>query len=252
MKRIVLVFAVATVMTVFALPLPSHAAVNQHRSSGDGQDSFLMYGDSLTWESANFIQQRMGNEVYVHSFPASAPCQWVTWLDQDLATYHPKVVGIISAGNPCPGQTIGSLAYYFQYEGDLNTMFATATAAGAKVVFFDAPPMLDPARNIAVSEIPAMAQALAANYPAVTISTDVATALSSDGAYTPTMPCLASEGAAEGCLKHSITIRTTVGLQAGLHLCPAGLASDFPWPCPTYSSGEFRFAKAVVNGLRHA
>ena len=131
-------------------------------------------------------------------------------------------------------------------------MFATATAAGAKVVFFDAPPMLDPARNIAVSEIPAMAQALAANYPAVTISTDVATALSSDGAYTQTMPCLASEGAAEGCLQHSITIRTTVGPQAGLHLCPAGLESDFPWPCPTYSSGEFRFAKAVVTGLRHA
>ena len=252
MKRIVLVFAVATVMTVFALPSPSHAAVTQHQSSGVGQDSFLVYGDSLAWESANFIQQRMGNEVFVHSFPASAPCQWVTWLNQDLATYHPKVVGIISAGNPCPGQTIGSLAYYFQYEDDLNTMFATATAAGAKVVFFDAPPMLDPARNIALSEIPAMAQALAANYPAVTISTDVATALSSDGAYTPTMPCLASEGAAEGCLQHSITIRTTVGPQAGLHLCPAGLESDFPWPCPTYSSGEFRFAKAVVTGLRHA
>ena len=102
MKRIVLVFAVVTVMTVFALPSPSHAAVTQHQSSGVGQDSFLVYGDSLTWESANFIQQRMGNEVFVHSFPASAPCQWVTWLNQDLATYHPKVVGIISAGNPLP------------------------------------------------------------------------------------------------------------------------------------------------------
>jgi hypothetical protein len=257
-KRIAPAVILATLAVLFSVPTSSVAATRDSsvafkpQGAAANHQTYLVYGDSLTWESAAYVRARLGSDVAVHSFPATAPCLWDTWLPQDLATYHPTVVAIISAGNACPGQTIGSLAYYFEYENDLNTFFSTVTSTGAKVVFFEAPPMLDPDREIAVSELPDFVQALATNYPGVTVSTDVFNALSSNGGYASTLPCLPSEGLAEGCVRHSITVRTTDGTQSGLHLCPGGLPSAFPWYCPTYSSGEFRFAKAVAAGLRGA
>ncbi|HTZ08578.1 MAG TPA: hypothetical protein VMB72_05885, partial [Acidimicrobiales bacterium] len=231
---------------------PSSSPGQHHGAAAGRQVPYLVYGDSLTWESADDIRARMGSQVVVRSYPGTAPCQWLGWLPADLAAYHPKVVGIVTAGNPCPGQTMGTLPYFLQYENDVAAMFSTITASGARVVFFDAPPMLDPVRETFVAQFPVFAQALAAEFPGVTVSDAIAAALSSDGAYTSTLPCLPTERVGRGCVGGRITVRTTVGLQAGLHLCPTGLPAAYPWKCPTYSSGEYRFAKAVASGLRAA
>ena len=63
----------------------------------------LIYGDSLTWESYGSIMQNFAGKTgwnpVIHSFPATGPCTWNGWLSQDIATYHPSVIVITTAGN---------------------------------------------------------------------------------------------------------------------------------------------------------
>ena len=219
--------------------------------------SALIYGDSLTWESTweinNVFAPKKGWTVNVHSFPATAPCDWLGWLPTDLATYHPTVVSFTSAGNPSSNcmtgdaLTIGTDAYYAKYTQDINDMFAQVTATGAKFVYIAGPPFGDPVRDAAVIKINAIAKQLAANYHGVSYSNAARVALSKNNKYTDYLPCLRTETAAQGCSNGLIAIRTLTGLQAGLHLCPQGLPSDFPWFCTTYSSGEFRYGRAIAN-----
>ena len=233
------------------------------RASAVTPKTALIYGDSLTWESSpdakKLFDAKSGWTAYFHPFPATAPCQWNNWLPQDLATYSPSVVSITTAGNayssafPCMVDpngnplTIGSDAYYAKYTADLNTFFATVTATGAKVVFFKAPPMLDATRNAAVIKIANIATQLAANYHGVSIAGNIRNALAKNGKYTAYKPCLTTESTQPDCVNGVIPIRTIVGSQTGLHLCPGGLPTVYPYFCPTYSSGEYRFAKALVN-----
>ena len=243
MKRLTLGVLVIGLLVVVSTPISASA------NTAPVKGSALVYGDSLTWESSNQIQD--ANEaVVVRSFPATAPCQWDTWLPADLALYHPAVVGIVSAGNTCGDEVMGSSEYYTDYWNSLNAFFATATAAGARVVFFRSAPMLDPVRQTAVNWIALIAWVLAKQYPGVGISDSVRTALSTgDGTYASTLPCLSTEGAGKGCVNGQIDVRTVVGPQTGLHLCPGGMTATYPWPCATYSSGELRYGRAVAHGL---
>lgn len=220
----------------------------------------LVYGDSLMWESrfavANQFAVKTGWTVWTHTFPATAPCDWLTWLPADLAAYRPSVVSLSTAGNSwstCMRDTngvrlpTGSPEYYARYAADLDAMFAMITATGAKVVFITAPPMLDPVRHAAIIEIARLATVAAARYPRVSISGTPRAAVAKNGAYTATKPCLATETLSMGCINGIITIRTVTGSDTGLHFCPTGLTGPYPWPCAVYSSGAYRFGKAVAN-----
>ncbi len=227
-------------------------------------DTALIYGDSLTWESTPSLNQQLSSQptwkARVHSFPATAPCLWRDWVAEDLATYHPKIVVLTTAGNsynptyPCmvdpTGQPIemGSPEYYVKTREDLDVIFSAVTATGAQMVFDVAPPMLDPVREEVVVQTGVIATELAAEYPGVSIAPYVRDALSSDGGYTDTLPCLPGETEAMGCSAGIIPVRTTSGTQAGLHLCPGGLPT-YPWFCDTYSSGEVRFAGALLQSI---
>lgn len=219
----------------------------------------LIYGDSLTNESrfqiANRIALRAGWTATVHAFPSTAPCDWLQWIDADLVTRAPSVFGIMTAGNTgqttcMAGLAMGSPAYYDRYRADLETLFAKVTATGARVVYFNAPPFADPARNAAVIEINKIALNLAYKYHGVSISGSVRSALATSGKYAQSKPCLATETAAMGCdpATLKIAIRTLPGYpDFGVHLCPSGLPAGSNSVCATYSSGEFRTARAMVN-----
>jgi hypothetical protein len=245
-KRSALAVLGLVVALCFVVSAPKTASA---QSPATVPGTALVYGDSLTWESSDKIQDA-NSAVIVRSYPTTAPCQWDTWLPADLALYHPTVVGIVSAGNTCGSEIMGSSEYYTDYWNSLKIMFADATAAGARVVFFISPPMLDPVRQTAVNWIYLIAEVLAAQYPGVSISNAVSTALATIyGTYASTLPCLSTEGAAKGCVNGQIDVRTVVGPQTGLHLCADGLTATYPWPCATYSSGELRFGRAVAHGL---
>lgn len=222
----------------------------------------LVYGDSLTFESraaiAAEIAAHPGSTVAVHAYPGSAPCDWIPWLATDLAADRPSIFAIETAGNytrPCMVDAngvplvAGSAAYYAKLTADLSTIFQAVTATGARVVFIKAPPMLDAAWNARVNKISANTTKLAKTLHQVSVSGAARAAVSTSGKFTFYKPCLATETSALGCDGGQIPVRTLTGLQAGIHFCPDGLGVDSPWPCDMYSSGEYRFGKAIGQVL---
>lgn len=248
MRKVLVVLALGA-LGLFSLPTNAGAVTPK---------TALMFGDSLTSESRFVITTRLTARRWtgtVHSFASTAPCDWNGWLAADLARYQPAMIGILTAGNSqgsgCMTAPLGSDAYYAQYAADLEQFVATAVASGARVVYFNSPPFLDPARNAAVIRINAIAKSLAGRYHGVSIANGVRAAVGgSGGKYVQTKPCLTTEKALPGCVGGSISVRTEPGyVDYGLHLCPTGLPAGSNSICSTYSSGEFRFGRAVANQL---
>ena len=251
---------VAVLLTaVWALAMPGVAAATVTPKTA------LTYGDSITWESnwetVHQFAGKTGWTFHLHAYPGTAVCDWLPWLADDLATFAPSVVGIETAGNwfrPCMIDAngnlpaLGSPAFLAKYQANLATFFATVTATGAKVVFIQSPPMLDSTRNAAITRLNVIARSLAANYHGVSIATGPRNAVSASGKYVAVKPCLTIELTNPSCGQAGpglIDIRTIVGIQTGLHFCPDGLQAGYPYPCDVYSSGEYRFGRALANTL---
>ena len=219
----------------------------------------LIVGDSLTFESrfqlATRFSARVGWTQHTRSVIGSAPCDWIPYISADLAAYQPSVVGLLTAGNTgglstCMTASNGTPEFAAQYRADLDRIFQMVTATGARVVFFSAPPFANAARNTDAKTITTIATQLAYQYHGVSIAGSVRTALSASGLYTDTKQCLATETLEPGCIGGRIAIRTLPGLiDSGLHLCPTGLPPGTFGICSTYSSGEYRFARAMTNSL---
>ncbi|MEK7603334.1 MAG: hypothetical protein AAB459_03770 [Patescibacteria group bacterium] len=216
----------------------------------------LIYGDSVTMEPrfkvTEYSATKNGWSHIVRAWGGTAPCDWITWLPADLATYQPSIVAISTMGNisvtGCVNDgngnqlTMGTQAYYDKYRADLSNFYQQVTSTGAKVVFLKAPPVQDTTRNNSLNQLHIIAQEIAGLYHGVSISPAVRNALSNNGKYTQYKNCLSTETSTQGCgLDGKIQIRS----YDGLHLCPIVLAAYST--CNTYSSGEFRWSKAAVN-----
>jgi hypothetical protein len=222
----------------------------------------IVHGNTLMWESNWAIDdqaaKKPGWSIVVHSFPSAVPCDFVSWLPSDLATYHPAIVAIETAGgntsscmldangNQLP---IGSDAYYAKERVDINSFFEIATTSGSRVVFIASPPFVDRGLNAASPAITAIAKVLAASYPGVSASSKPRNSVSNAGTGTATKPCLRTDTATMGCAADgTIPVRTTAaGPQYGLHFRTEGLPPVFPWWCAACSSGEHRRGTAAVN-----
>jgi hypothetical protein len=252
-RRILFTLLAAVTVVALARPVTVGAATPPGR--------VLILGDSLTWESRVQIADQMATRhrswaVSVVAFGGTAPCDWLPWLKASIATFHPTEVAFLTAGNQgptaCSSQPMGSEAYIAQYRADIEALYATATASGARVVFFMPPPFYDPVRDAAARLVAGWATNLAYQYPGVSIANQVRSAFGSNK-FVSVKPCLTTETAVMGCdpITHTIPIRTIwPHLDMGLHLCPSGL---FGLPvngvCPSYSSGEYRFARAIAAGV---
>jgi hypothetical protein len=222
----------------------------------------LVYGDSISFESrfaiTNEITLHVGWTVATHTYPGTAPCDWIPWLATDLVTYHPSIVSVETAGNwtrPCMVDATGAPlspgtpAYYSRITADLSTMFQMITATGARAEFIDGPPMQDKAWNLRIKTIDADALALAKSLHQISIAGNPRVAVSASGAYTAYKTCFADETAAMGCTGGKIAIRTITGAETGIHFCPDGLGDSYPYVCDMYSSGEFRFGRSLARSL---
>jgi hypothetical protein len=216
----------------------------------------LIYGDSLVWESTPDINLGTGWTRAMHAIFGRAPCDWLNALPADLATYHPTVVTIATAGNTqgdgsCETATAGSPEYFADYQTGLEALVSQITATSAQLVFVEDPPFADPTRNSDVVQINAMEVALSQKYAHVTVAKGIRKQMSTTaGAYKDHAKCLLVETAAEGCVAGLIPIRTLPGfVGAGLHLCPDGAGPALP-ACDEYSSGEVRFGKAIVTATK--
>lgn len=220
----------------------------------------VLYGDSIMYESAPYVAtqfaRKKGWRFSIRAFPGIAPCDLVPQLAADLVTLQPKVVTLETMGNSfvscmldANGERLpyGSVAYYDRYRADFNTFFGLATAAGAKVVFITPLPQPYPVNMTVTDRLNAIAREEAAKFSGVSISVAARNAVGVGRKFTPTKRCLLTETATMGC--DPSTRKITVRAPDGVHLCPTG----YPTPesflafCSVYSSGAFRFARAVVS-----
>jgi hypothetical protein len=228
----------------------------------------LIYGDSLVWESAKFIAKGINGKVWtrhVFAVPTTAPCDWLQRLPGDIAKYHPTAVVLATEGNsnsPCMDDVDGvplaynSPAYLAKYRSDLSAFFSAAHAS--TVLFLEGAPIgRDADWNAAVTSVYGIAESLAPSYSNVAVSDAANRSVSNDGVYAQTLPCLPTEvkPKKDGCAAGQIDVRTDIGLQVGIHLCPIGITYPGTHPCATYangkwtnvySSGEVRYGDAIA------
>jgi hypothetical protein len=70
---------------------------------------------------------------------------------------------------------------------------------------------------------------------------DAGATVTEDGEFVDTLPCLAGEGADEGCEDGRITVRSP----DRIHFCPTELTRELA--CPVYSSGARRYGDEVAR-----
>jgi hypothetical protein len=217
----------------------------------------VIYGDSLVWESMGQARTHFpaAYQVVDRSVPGTAVCDWLPQLRTDLATLHPAVVVLATAGNTqgsrsCEQNPQNSPQMLADYQSALTGFTSAVAATSAHLVFVEDPPFLDPARNASVVQIDAYEVQLSTQYHHVTVYTAARKAFSTKtGGYEATAKCLRGETAAEGCTSGTIAIRTITGPAAGLHLCPDGNITVNG--CDEYSSGEVRFGKDLAAAAMH-
>jgi hypothetical protein len=89
---------------------------------------------------------------------------------------------------------------------------------------------------------------VAASYPVYVSYVDAGAAVEGPGhTYTRTLPCSKGQPCTGPIVDH---VRTNiVRAPDGVHFCPVSTGSPLPGGCPVYSSGAYRFARAMVEAL---
>jgi hypothetical protein len=218
----------------------------------------LVYGDSLMVEASRTIISRFAPKtawrVEVHAWPQISLCSQLDSLRDAVARTHPRVVTIESHGSQAGAcmagpdgnpPAVGSDEYYARIGEGLEAAFRIATSAGSKVVFVVSPPSASDVGTALQDAITAKAREKAALFHGVSISNAARNALGGT-TWRATMRCLANETAAMGCTNGKIAVRAP----DKLHFCPVpypDLVSWFDPGCTVYSSGAFRFGRAIVT-----
>jgi hypothetical protein len=187
------------------------------------QVHWLLYGDSLSAQSAPYLAEHgtVGNRYY----GGSAPCNWLSTLPGDHATYAPAMVLVQFIGNlpTCLNGRDPQTAY----EQDLTTLVNFWRAQGVPVTMIISPPI--PTDGLAWARQAELTVAANLNVPV----NDAGRAVLTDtGQFTYFLPCQASETPALGCGAEQpgqIRVRNADGVH---------------FPKTPYSSGSERFGAA--------
>ncbi|HKA92571.1 MAG TPA: hypothetical protein VKE97_02110 [Acidimicrobiia bacterium] len=220
----------------------------------------ILYGDSLAFESrdAFALALQRGNDIEVvdRTYGGTAICDRLDRMRQDLHDLQPAAVVIEFAGNnvtPCmqgPDGPLTGAALAEKYRDDARTATDIFAGAGVRVYWIGAPPITasqagDFARVRRLYEAQAGGVTQATPPFGAVEYVDADRAVVDGGRFTATLPCLPSEGPAEGCVDGRIPVRAL----DGVHFCPVrtGPGTDH---CPVYSSGAVRFGLAMAGPVR--
>jgi hypothetical protein len=231
-----------------------------------GPPRVLVYGDSLTWESARYIPEiatTEGLSVTEHSFPGTAICDWFRDMWVRIPAERPTVVVFAFFGNSwtnCMSDGLGGwlqgAAKVKKYDVDASAAATIALASGAKVVFLGAPRSRDQMHDPAWEGVRNDYRRVAQRHPQSVSFVDGGATIAPDDVYSDTQPCLPRErnlvesGGYRPCEHGRIIVRAT----DGLHFCPHGLdnAIGQPGHCPRYMSGGYRWITAMLDGAWRA
>jgi hypothetical protein len=212
--------------------------------SGDDDARIALVGDSIAQEAAPYLKDIVGeDEVIERHFGGTAPCDWLDLDPQEVAT---EVIVVSFTGNshtPCmtdaSGEPLRGDALVRRYRTDLAALVDRFRATGARVLLVG-----QPARGPAAGgqeEVDGINEAYQALAEADGVSyVDAGAALETDdGRFALTMACRPGE---RECGPDG---RNVVRTDDGVHLCPGEALA----PCPVYSSGAHRFARAIADAI---
>lgn len=206
----------------------------------------VFVGDSLAVETTQFLPTLVEPRALVpHVFGGTAPCDWLS-ADLQLSADSVLVISFIgNSGSPCMADGAGGFlqgqAILDKYRTDVSVLIDIARSAEAQVLLVGQPPRVDSEPgNEVVAGLNAIYTELAS---AEGIAFVDAGALieNPDGTFATVLPCLPNEPLCDP--SGSNIVRS----DDGLHLCPH---IPPPGPCEVYSSGAYRFAKAIADAVR--
>jgi len=205
----------------------------------------VLVGDSLAEQAAPYLEPLLQPRALVPQFLAgSAPCDW---LGKDLGITANSVVVISFTGNarsPCMadgrGGYLAGQAIIDKYRTDITELIDESNAAGARTLLVGQPVRAPGvAGNDIVDGLNNLYGDLASHGLADFVDAGAAVE-NPDGTFAKTLPCLSDDAQCDP--SGSNVVRNN----DGLHFCPG---SPPPGPCPTYSSGAYRFAKAIAAAI---
>jgi hypothetical protein len=217
-----------------------------------------VFGDSLTFEAEPYyvtlIHRGADTALTYDSFGGTAICDWFPTMREVESRDHPRAVELEFSGNaltPCMRRFARPAQAYFQkYYADAEEAIHIFVPAGTHVYLVGAP--VDRKRlgwsngntlNMQYARI-------AATDPQHVTYVDAGSAVEGPGhTYARTLPCLPIEPCT-GPVVNS-TPSNLVRARDGIHFCPvtSGNKKGVIARCPVYSSGAFRYARAMVAAL---
>jgi hypothetical protein len=217
-----------------------------------------LFGDSLAWEAQKYFSSLVlasrGTSVS-YDARGTAVCDWLSQMRAVEAQFAPDEVELEFSGNaltPCmKGYEGGSPAYFAKYRDDTLTAIGIFRRGGARVVLIGAPiSRSQHASDPAWDRLNQQYAGIAWSDPHHVTYVDAGSAVErTDGGYAQTLPCLP----AEPCLGPLLDgVRSNVvRAPDGVHFCPVEKAAavGIIGPCPVYSSGAYRYARAMVAAL---
>jgi hypothetical protein len=195
-----------------------------------------IYGDSLTYGAQSYLEAAAddaGVTISVTGVPGAALCDLRTEIEQTLREDPPASLVLVFAGNnstACAGGRVGAPLVDL-YAEDATAIVVLAAEMGVPVVLAG-PPAIEPEPWATTADLLNDEFRTIADQQDDVAYLDLGEVLSPQG-FTTTLPCLTSEGAAQGCTHGEIVVRDS----DGVHFDDPGADG--------YSSGSYRFAQAV-------
>ncbi len=214
-----------------------------------GPPRIALYGDSLGMEAGmDFMSlaHAAGASALVRTYGGLAVCDFLASMASDAASWQPTAVVLEFSGDnftPCmEGDPIGSPQYYAKYRSDLQQAIDIFRAYGSEVFLTGLPYDGLAELNQNVASLNQLYLSVATANAGVTY-VDAGQAVMANGAFTWTLPCLATEP----CTGPAGT--NVVRSPDGVHFCPTGNTTiqGYFAACNVYSSGAFRFARAMLD-----
>jgi hypothetical protein len=216
----------------------------------------------LAWEARHSFHDSFAGQphiqVYDRTFGGTAICDWLDQMAADAASLAPGIVVVEFSGNsftPCMkganGVSLTAEEIDERYAVDAASTIAIFASIGTHVVFAGAP-VTRPDTASGIGRLNSLYSQLADDHDGVWY-TDAGRSVLADDSYTITLPCLSSEPCEGGYTSDGLLVNV-VRNPDGIHFCPVnadavyGVTDD----CPTWSSGAYRYGRALAQPVLDA
>lgn len=228
-------FTAAVVLAVVSL-----AAVD--RDAGGAR--VILWGDSLAWESQDaFAAALRGggvDDVRIRTWGGTAVCDWMDDIRDQSRRWKPTTAVLSFSGNAAT-ECIRGRNLIDAYRQDTVEAVDVLHRRGIDVVLVDAPARED--QDVGADGLTALNRVwrqIASGHPEVRVA-PAALAVTQDGHFTRTLPCLPGEMCEPGGI---VTVRSP----DGVHFCP--VAQPPMTACPVMAPGAVRFGKETARLVR--